>query len=100
MQNCAAPFPIYQASFGIISFPWAQVVQVSLEDLGRSWKILEDLGRSWKILEDLGRFGRQELEIGLYDSRNFPKSLELAPEQLWEDYHFSCSLAYEVSRYV
>jgi hypothetical protein len=80
MQNCATPFPIYQASFGIISFPWAQVVQVSLEDLGR--------------------FGRQELEIGLYDSRNFPKSLELAPEQLWEDYHFSCSLAHEVSRYV
>ena len=36
---------------------------------------------------------RQELEIGLYDSRNFPKDLELAPEQLWEDYHFACSLA-------
>eukprot|EP00435_Cladocopium_sp_Y103_P025145 s2863_g6.t1 len=33
---------------------------------------------------------RQELEIGLYDSRNFPKGLELAPEQLWEDYHFAC----------
>ena len=25
------------------------VVAISLEDLGRSWKILEDLGRSWKL---------------------------------------------------
>lgn len=37
-------------------------------------------------------FSRQELEIGLYDSRNFPKDLELAPAQLWEDYHFACTL--------
>ena len=47
---------------------------------------------------DLFKLGRQELEIGLYDSRNFPKSLELAPEQLWEDYHFACSLAHQASQ--
>lgn len=37
---------------------------------------------------------RQDLEIGVYDSRNFPKDLELASPQLWEDYHFACTLSY------
>ena len=33
---------------------------------------------------------RQHLPVGLYDSRNFPKDLELSDAQLWEDYHFEC----------
>lgn len=33
-----------------------------------------------------------ELEPGFYDCRNFPKDLELATAQLWEDYNFRCNL--------
>ncbi|CAK8991111.1 unnamed protein product [Durusdinium trenchii] len=32
----------------------------------------------------------QTLEVGLYDSRNFPEDLHLAEGQLWEDYDFEC----------
>ncbi|CAE7565474.1 unnamed protein product [Symbiodinium sp. CCMP2592] len=31
------------------------------------------------------------LPTGLYDCRNFPKSLELAPPQMWEEFDFSCA---------
>ena len=35
---------------------------------------------------------RQTLEVGLYDSRNFPEDLHLAEGQLWEDYDFECGI--------
>ncbi|CAE7654646.1 unnamed protein product, partial [Symbiodinium sp. CCMP2456] len=33
------------------------------------------------------------LKTGLYDCRNFPKSLELAPPQMWEEFDFTCAMA-------
>ena len=35
-----------------------------------------------------------KLEPGFYDSRNFPKELQLAAEELWEEYNFQCDSIY------
>eukprot|EP00913_Durusdinium_trenchii_P017879 g16800.t1 len=55
----------------------AQPLQLSRGDRFRNWF----LHGSWL---------RQTLEVGLYDSRNFPEDLHLAEGQLWEDYDFEC----------
>lgn len=54
-----------------------QPLQLSRGDRFRNWF----LHGSWL---------RQTLEVGLYDSRNFPEDLHLAEGQLWEDYDFEC----------
>lgn len=48
---------------------------------------------SWHCLKNWLLHGGwpSRLETGLYDCRNFPRSLELAPPQMWEEFDFSCA---------